>query len=226
MVDHFPQAVQHMPRTARPAQYAKDLCPIPSPRHPHVLASECLQLWIPLHRRESATDTPSNLTSGDVCQIAIVMGKSWEESTLAAYGSGLLNFYVYCDQKGIPEEERMPASLILVHTFISLLAGTYLGSTIDNYVYGIQASHILHGVRWQMDMAELEALLRAAEKSTPPSSKRKKRVPFTTDFILAVRRHLKLDQPRDVAVYSCLTTTFYVAARLGKFTVPNLMAFS
>ena len=125
-----------------------------------------------------------------------------------------------------PEEERAPASPILVNAFISLLAGTYLGSTIDNYVYGVRAWHILHGVRWQMDMAELEALLRVAEKSTPPSSRRKKRVPYTMDFILAVRHHLKLDQPQDTAVYSCLTTTFYLAARLGEFTVPNLTAFN
>ena len=145
--DHCPRAVHHIPRAARPSQYAKDLCPIPSPRHPHVLASEHLQLWIPLHGQESATDTPLSLTSDDVHQIAIVIGKSWEESTLAAYGSGLLNFHIYCDQKGIPEEEHAPASPILVNPFISSLAGTYLGSTIDNYVYSVQAWHILHGVR-------------------------------------------------------------------------------
>ena len=224
MADRFPRAVQHTARVARPAHYAKDLCPFPSPRRPHVLASERLQRWLPLHGRESATDM-SNLTPDDVRQIAIVMGKSWEESTLAAYGSGLLNFHVYCDQKGIPEEERAPASPILINAFVSSLAGAYSGSTIDNYVYGIRAWHLLHGVRWQMDVAELEVLLRAAEKSTPPSSRRKKRVPYTTEFILAIRRHLNLDQPRDAAVYSCLTTTFYAAARLGEFTVPNLSAF-
>ena len=77
-----------------------------------------------------------------------------------------------------------------------------------------------------MDTVELEALLRAAEKSTLPSSRMKKRVPYTTDFILAVRHHLKLDQPQDAAVYSCLTTTFYTAAHLGEFTVPNLTPFN
>ena len=51
-------------------------------------------------------------------------------------------------------------------------------------------------------------------------------MPYTMDFILAVSHHLKLDQPQDAAVYSCLTTSFYPAARLGEFTVPNLMAFN
>ena len=77
-----------------------------------------------------------------------------------------------------------------------------------------------------MDTAELEALLRAAEKSIPPTSRRKKRVRYTTDFILAIRGQLKLGQPRDVAVYSCLMTTFYTAGHLGEFMVPNLTAFN
>ena len=226
MGDRFPQAVQYTARAAKPARYAKDLCPIPSPRHPHVLASEHLQHWIPLNGHESASGATSSLTPDDIHQIAIVMGKSWEESTLAAYGSGLLNFHVYCDQKGIPEEEHAPTSPILINAFISSLAGAYSGSTIDNYLCSIHAWHIFHGVRWQMDTAELEVLLRAAEKSTPPTSRRKKQVPYTTDFILAIRGQLKLDQPQDAAVYSCLTSTFYTAACLGEFTVPNLTAFN
>ena len=106
-----------------------------------------------------------------------------------------MNFHVYCDQKGVPEDQRAPASPVLIHAFISALAGTYSGSTIDNYVYGIRAWHLIHGVKWQMEVAELEALLRAAEKATPVSSRKKKRVPYTPDFILAVKRHLQLDKP-------------------------------
>ena len=222
----FSHTVQYTPKAGKPAQYAKDLCPLPSARRPHVLASERLRLWIPLHGQETAKDTPTNLTSEDVRQISVVIGKSWEESTLAAYGSGLLNFHVYCDQKNIPEDQRAPASPVLISAFVSSLAGAYSGSTIDNYVYGIRAWHILHGVKWQMDIAELEALLRAAEKTAPPTSKKKKRVPYTLEFMLAVRGQLQLDKPRDAAVYSCLTTTFYAAGRLGEFTVPNLGAFN
>ena len=79
MGDRFPQAVQYTTRAAKPARYAKDLCPIPSPRCPHVLASECLQCWILLNSCESASDTTSSLTPDNVRQITIVMGKSWEE---------------------------------------------------------------------------------------------------------------------------------------------------
>ena len=224
-VKRFAGVIHHTPQPGKPARYAKDLCPLPSLRRPHVLASERLQRWLPMNGRESTRTVPSSLTAADVQQISVVIGKSWEESTLTAYGSGLLNYHVFCDQKGIPEEERAPASPTLIGAFIASIAGTYSGSTIDNYVYGIRAWHILHGVKWQMEMAELEALLRAAEKSTPHTSRRKKRVPYTPDFILAIRGQLELDKQRDAAVYSCLTTAFYTAGRLGEFTVPRLGAF-
>jgi hypothetical protein len=36
----------------------------------------------------------------------------------------------------------------------------------------------------------------------------------------AIRPQLSLDQPFDAAVWACLTTCFYAAAQVGKFTVP------
>jgi hypothetical protein len=44
-------------------------------------------------------------------------------------------------------------------------------------------------------------------------------------YIEKIKAHLALDTPRHAAAYACLTTTFYAAARLGEFTVPNLKAF-
>ena len=93
-------------------------------------------------------------------------------------------------------------------------------------MYGIWAWHILHGVKWQMDIAELEALLRAAEKTAPPILKMKKRVPYTLESMLAVQGQLQLDLLCDAAVYSCLATTFYSVRCLGEFTVPNPRAFN
>ncbi len=37
-----------------------------------------------------------------------------------------------------------------------------------------------------------------------------------------IGRRLVLTQPLDAAVYACLTTTFWSAARLGEFTLPSL----
>jgi hypothetical protein len=131
-----------------------------------------------MNRHESARVMLTNLTATNIQQISVIIGKAWEESMLAAYGSGLLNYHVFCDLKSIPEEERAPVNLTLISAFIASIAGAYSGSTIDNYVYGIRAWHILHGVRWQMETAELEAILWAAEKVTPHTSKRRRGSPI------------------------------------------------
>jgi hypothetical protein len=110
-------------------------------------------------------------------------------------------------------------SAILISSFIATIAGSYARKTIANYLYGVRAWHILHGVPWALNELEIDALLKAATNVAPLSSKRKQRLPFTVDFMAAIRGHLDLDVPLDTAVYSCLTTTFYTAARTGEFTV-------
>ncbi|GBE84549.1 hypothetical protein SCP_0605280 [Sparassis crispa] len=76
-----------------------------------------------------------------------------------------------------------------------------------------------------MPQSEMKAALDGAANSAPPSSKREKRVPFTVNFIVQLCGELDLSLPLDAAVYACLTTTFFCAARLGEFTLPNLKAF-
>jgi hypothetical protein len=99
------------------------------------------------------------------------MSQAWEEGTRETYGSGLLIFHVYCDNRAIPEPQRAPVSKVLLSTFISELAGAYSGKTISNYIYGVRAWHVLHGMMWQLNEPETKALLTAASKLTPPSSK-------------------------------------------------------
>jgi hypothetical protein len=69
-------------------------------------------------------------------------------------------------------------------------------------------------------------MLRAADKLTPPTSKKEQRRPYTPDFIGALSQHLDHTNPLDVAVYACLTTCFYASARLGEFTVRRLDSFN
>src|SRR5271168_3942141 len=81
-------------------------------------------------------------------------------------------------------------------------------------------------MQWNPNRLELEAVLRAAERLTPSSSKRKKRQPYTPEFIAELRSQLDLADPFDAAVFACLTTCFYAAARVGEFVVPRLDSFS
>ena len=99
----------------------------------------------------------------DLEQIFNVMSNAWAESTRESYSSGILVYHVYCDMKGIPEELRAPASQSNITSFIVSLAGSYSGSTISNYINGIRAWHILHGLEWRLNQLETEAALRGAE---------------------------------------------------------------
>ena len=207
--------------------YTPGLAPSHSGLRPHCLARERLRLWKPITPRSltNSQGTPTSLRTLDLGRIEEILLHAWSDNTLESYGSGLLTFHVFCDMKAIPDAERAPASPITMSTFIAAMAGSYSGKTITNYLYGVRAWHILHGVPWQLNDPEVEALLKAADKLTPASSKRKKRRPYTTDFIIAIRNNLNLDSPLDAAVYSCLTSTFYGAARVCEFTVRTLDAF-
>jgi hypothetical protein len=187
-----------------------------------------LRLWKPAHTCLSQDQQGLSVKLGDVdldC-IADVMSQAWESSTRETYGSGLLMFHVFCDNKQISKAQHAPISHILLSAFISELAGTYSGRTIANYVYGIRAWHILHRAAWELNEPEVEALLTGASKLAPPSSKRKKRQPFTPKYIIKLRTQFNLQEPLDAVIFACLTTCFYAAAQVGEFTVPHLDGFN
>ncbi|KAL1739714.1 hypothetical protein HDZ31DRAFT_68656 [Schizophyllum fasciatum] len=153
------------------------------------------------------------------------MANGYADGTAETYGSGLLVYHVYCDLKGITEEDRAPAAAILISSFAASLAGSYGGGTVANYVYGVRAWHLIHGARWSMNKDELDVLLKAADKLAPPTSKRKQRQPYTVEILARIRPHFDLQIPLDAATWACLTTTFWSGARLGEFTVANLQSF-
>jgi hypothetical protein len=153
------------------------------------------------------------------------MVHAWEENTRETYGSGLLVYHVFCDANGTPESKRAPDTQSLLSAFVASLAASYSGKTISNYFYGVRAWHILHGVPWRLEKAEMDMMLRAVDKLTPDTSKRKPHRPYTPDFIDALHHHLDLSNSLDAAVYACLTTCFYASARLGEFTVRKLEGF-
>ncbi|PPQ82948.1 hypothetical protein CVT24_012852 [Panaeolus cyanescens] len=204
---------------SRVMPYPNALKPNTSNLRPHCLAGERLQKWKPLQSRENSG---IGITDEDMKRIAEVLQFSWEESTKVTYGSGLLVFHVFCDKRGISEERRAPVHADVLSAFIASLAGAYSGKTIRNYVWGIRAWHILHGAEWRLNHTEVEGLLTASDKLTPPSSKSAKREPYTPEYIKQIREGLNLEDPFDAAVYACLTTCFYATARLGEFTVQRV----
>ena len=189
-----------------PAPYRKNLTPLPSPLHPHCPAYQRLRLWRPLAPRDQHT---AQLSDDDLKQIEDVMAHAWEVDTHATYTAGLLNFMVFCDQKNIPKKDRAPASHLLIMSFVSTLAAAYPRSAISNYIYRVRAWHMLHRIPWKIQKPELEALLKEAEKLTPPSTRRKKRQPYMINFMLAIRHNMDPNTPLGASILACLAMCFF-----------------
>ncbi|KAG2142966.1 hypothetical protein DEU56DRAFT_733239 [Suillus clintonianus] len=218
------------PLTTIPQRYKSNLTPMPSPLRPHCLSCDRMRLWIPpgesLRKSTSSGDENAiSISEDQLNRILEVMGSSWAPSTKETYGAGLLVFQVFCDTHKIPEEKRCPISPSILLAFLSSCAGAYSGSALANYAAGLKAWHLLHGQPWLINSRELKATLDGAAALAPPSSKQNKRNPFTPDIIIRIREHLDLNNPKDAAIFACITTSFYAIARLGEFTVPSLKSF-
>lgn len=120
----------------------------------------------------------------------------------------------------IPELEHCPVSHTILLAFLSSCAGAYSRSTISNFTAGIQAWHLLHGHPWVAEQYELKITC-----LTPRSSKQPKCPPMTLNNIKTIQTFLNLDDPCNVAIYTCMVIVFYSVARLGKFTVMAITKF-
>ncbi|KAJ3899465.1 hypothetical protein F5879DRAFT_1060563 [Lentinula edodes] len=94
------------------------------------------------------------------------------------------------------------------------MAGHYAGTSIKNYVHGIRAWHIIHGIEWKTDKDSFDTMIHGAEHLQPERSRRKKRMPFTQDYIAKLLEDFNISDPFNAACGACLTTSFYCAARL------------
>lgn len=219
----IPQSVRKKPRHA----YSPGLTPALSPLRPHVAAKDRLEIWLPAAelRPRDAQGRSLQFPTLDLVRVDQVVCYAYKPTTLEVYGSGLLTYHVFCDVHSIDERDRAPANPIVIKAFLSNLAGSYSGSAIANYLYGVRAWHFVHDVPWVITTAEVETLLKGASNLAPTSSKRKKRKPYTLAYITKLLVYLDPEIPFDAAVRSCLLTTFHSAARVGETTLPNQTAF-
>ena len=217
-----PQTINQDPTSRFPT----GLTPIPSPLRPNCEAKNRLLLWKPSPSTRSVTDSNTTLSLNDEERIREVLAGAYSDSTKATYGTGLLVFHVYCDKKGIGEQQRVPCGQTLLAGFVSTLIGDYSAQAIENYTYGLRAWHTIHRIPWEINPVELQALFASAAKNQPPKSEKAQKPPCTIEDLVAIRDNLDLRNPFDTAVFACLTTTFWAAARLGEFTVERLDSFN
>ena len=167
---------------SRPRAHHRDLVPQPSILLPHCLAHDRLQLWCPLSSRSDAIGSVEMLEL-DLKRILDMINVSWARGTKEAYGAGLLVYHVFCDLHNVTEDNRGPASPILIIAFISSCAGSYAESMVANYVFTVQAWHILHGLSLSMDDMQVKAALTDAAVLAPLISRHPKRASVTVDLM-------------------------------------------
>ena len=216
-----------MPPNIRPRPYQKHLTPLHSELRPHCAAKDRITKWVPLGSRShlSPEATALNLQQQDIERIKSVTINGWSSNTLETYGSGILAFHVFCDLKNVPEEQRAPAPELLITSFLAAMAASYSPTALRNYLSGVRAWHILHGLPWSINDDQTDLIIKAAYSLTPQSSRKEKRPPMTVAYIVQILAHLDPSNPLHAAIAACLTTSFYASARLGEFTVRTLKSF-
>ena len=85
---------------------------------------------------------------------------------------GLLAMFEFMEAIAIPAANQVPVTPTVLKAFVVTLVGEYSASTIKNYVNGVRAWHIIHGLPWYNQDIELEALCKATHTLAPATSKR------------------------------------------------------
>jgi hypothetical protein len=104
-------------------------------------------MWVPAVPAPKPSNTPV-LSDAEQERVKDTMLHAWEEDTRILYGTGVLMWHCFCDEKRISEAGRAPATQPLLSAFVAHLAAAYSGKTIASYLNGIRAWHILHGFPW------------------------------------------------------------------------------
>lgn len=190
-------------------------------------AKEQLHCWRPVASRVllDSLGQPQPLTPAMLMRVEDVLHTAWAPNTVEMYSTGLAAFHWFCDQADIAEADWAPASRKLLEVFASALAGVYSPLMIGDYLVGVRAWHIIHGLELNSHKPTMDALLKAAIIMSPADTQRAKRPPLHLEKITAIKTLLGLSKPLDSAVFACLTTTFWGTALLGEFTLPNKIHF-
>lgn len=123
----------------------------PSTFRPHVLASDRLIRWSSPHGLSHLTSLEARFSHSAVFRLFQVMIQSLDSSTHSNYGAGLLRFTQFCDEQGINESLRVPASAELLSLFAAHHAGRASGKTLNNWLAGLHFWHIVNGAPWNGD---------------------------------------------------------------------------
>jgi hypothetical protein len=117
------------------------------------------------------------------------------------------------------------ANIELIIAFISAMASSLAGSTINNYINGIRTWHIIHYIAWSINYLTIKMALQAAIVSALAKLSEPPRQPIIVEYLRAILSHLDKTNLLDMAIVACITTTFWLVSKLGEFTIKTISQF-
>ncbi|KAJ3537651.1 hypothetical protein NMY22_g5509 [Coprinellus aureogranulatus] len=221
-ISGYPSLYQTSGKRGRKPKVGNEVAP--SAFRPHVEAVDRLSWVTPysIHHRQKLRDKlPDELVKAACAAVIGALAKS----TRSTYAAGLLRFTQFCDQWGISEFERMPASYALLCAFIGVWKGRRSGNTIKSWLAGIRAWHILNHAPW-CGNDEWVKMARTTANQEGTIFKRPLRAPVSVEHLITLKKALDLSDPFHAAVWACATVSFYGCRRLGETTIPSDGKFS
>ncbi|KAF6755572.1 hypothetical protein DFP72DRAFT_1045368 [Ephemerocybe angulata] len=203
---------------ARGPRLAKDSHFIKSTLRPeNVPAHMRIAHWITPWSLRQLDDMRLELPASAIRKVNEVLIQSWSQSTRTTQGAALLRFTEHCDELGISEDARMPASSYLLASFVAKHAGSVSESSIDGWMASLHAWHTVNNAPWKGDSKFVSQVKKGAVKLAPPPKPPRK--PVTLEHMKVLQRGLNMFDPFDAAVWAVGTCAFWGCCRLGELTV-------
>jgi len=192
---------------------------------PHVLAQDRFLSWLTPYGVDRLNTLAQQFPAHLLARRRIIITSSIKPKSLGNYAAGLVRFTKFCDNLGIPEQDRMPASENLLSLFVATRgAGSVGEGAMKNWLQGLELWHTLNGAPWN-GRAELKRVLKGSTNFTPDSSFRPKRDPVTIEHLRALRKHLDLSDTFDAAVWAIACIAFWCCCRLGELLLDSANDF-
>src|SRR5882724_10400327 len=122
---------------------------IPNPLHLHIAAAVRFTSWLSPYSIACMNAELSCFPPEIIIHRCLVMACCVLPNTLKNYAAGLSHFTKFCDNFTIPEIECMPASELLLSTFITLHgAGSVGKGAIKTWLLGIELWHHINDAPW------------------------------------------------------------------------------
>ncbi|KAF7304606.1 hypothetical protein MKEN_01174500 [Mycena kentingensis (nom. inval.)] len=191
---------------------------------PHVLAKDRIRSWRTPWGIRNDELVRSTLPDKVVDRTFAAIHAAWAPNSTSSYAAGPLRFTQFCDEHGVSEEDRMPASHVLLSAFVAQHAGSVSGDAVSNWLSGLKAWHDANGAPWHGNERWVKLTKRTAEKMGS-GFKKEQRGPVTIQHMRALKDALDLNKPQDAAIWAAATAAFWGCRRLGEVTVPSAAKF-